>query len=239
MKEQNSNQYVTVPNEVVDCEDISPKTLVVYCTLKKFMNKDTRECYPQIKTIAKLAGCGRDTVLDAIKELEDNGFIIITKRKGQSSIYKFSEDKKFEPFSYDFLDNPDLKLREKAYLIAQQKNMFVKKKEGIGITSLSTKEIAQRIHMSVPTVLSCENKLIKAGFLSKPNSKLIETDTGLHEKLRLYLLQLYNMAALTAKQTQQNTEDIQVLKLENKELRKEIELLKRQVFKNSIPEIIV
>lgn len=42
--------------------------------------------------------------------------------------------------------------------------MFIKENSGIGITSLSTKEISEKIRMSIPTVLSCENKLIKAGY---------------------------------------------------------------------------
>jgi len=237
--ENEKEQFVTVPNSLVECENISPKSLVIYCALKRYMNKDTKECYPKISTIAQDVGCGKDAILKALKELEDSGFISIQKRKGQSNVYKFSEHKNFEPFSYDFLDNPNIKLREKAYLVAQQKNMFVKEQTGIGITAMSTKEIASVIHMSVPTVLSCENKLIQQGYLTKPNSKLIDTETNLHEKLRLYLLQLYNMAALTYRQTQKNTEDIELLKAQNVELMKEIELLKRQVFKNTIPEIIL
>lgn len=66
---EKSNQFVTLPNEVVECEEISPKTLVIYCALKRHMNEKTRTCYPQIKTIAKESGCGKDAVLAAIKEL--------------------------------------------------------------------------------------------------------------------------------------------------------------------------
>lgn len=237
--EDDKKQFVTVPNSLVECEEISPKSLVIYCAIKRHMDKDTKTCYPKIETIAEEAGCGRDQVLKALKELESNNFISITRRKGQSNLYKFSDHKGFEPFSYDFLDNTNLKLREKAYLIAQQKNMFVKEQSGLGITAMTTKEIASKIHMSVPTVLSCENKLMKSGYLTKPDSNFLDNDTGLHEKFRLYLLQMYNMAALTLRQTQKNTEDIERLVEENKELKREIELLKKEVFKNSIPEIIL
>ncbi len=237
--EKEKIQFVTVPNSLVECEYINPKSLVVYCALKKYMNKDTKECYPKIETISKIVGASEKSVRNAIKELENNGFISIQRRKGQSSIYKFSDHKNFEPFSYDFLDNTNLKLREKAYLIAQQKNMFVKEETGLGITAMSTKEIASKIHMSVPTVLACENKLMKSGYLTKPDANFLDGDTGLHEKFRLYLLQMYNMAALALRQTQKNTEEIEKLTQENKELRREIELLKKEVFKNSIPEIVL
>lgn len=109
--------------------------------------------------------------------------------------------------------------------------MFIKVDSGFGITSLSTKEIAKLTHMSIPTVLSCENKLMKAGYMQISDSQLLNIESGTHEKLRMYLLQLYNMAALTYRQTQQNTEDINFLKEENKELRRELEILKRAVFK--------
>lgn len=237
--ENKTTQFVTVPNSLVECEEINPKSLVVYCILKKYMNKDTKECYPKIETIASAVGASEKSIRTALKELETNGFISITRRKGQSNIYKFSEHKNFEPFSYDFLDNPNLKLREKAYLIAQQKNMFVKEESGLGITALSTKEIASKIHMSVPTVLSCENKLMRSGYLTKPDAHFLDNVTGLHEKFRLYLLQLYNMAALTLRQTQINTEEIQRLTEENKELRREIELLKREIFKNKSVDIVL
>ena len=113
------------------------------------------------------------------------------------------------------------------------------KETGVGSISYSTKEMAEITRMSVPTVLSCENKLIQAGYLSKPNSKLVDKELGLHKDLRMYLLQLYNMTAVTLRQTQKNTEDIQELKEENKILKKQIEVLTRKVFKEENVEDIV
>ena len=236
---QNINQFVILPNEVVDCKEISPKTLVVYCAIKRHMNKDTLEAFPELKTIARESGCGEDAVRKAIKELVDNKFIKQIKRCGKSNLYKFSTTKSFEPFSYDFLDDPDIKIREKAYLMMTQKNMF-NKETGVGSISYSTKEMAEITRMSVPTVLSCENKLIQAGYLSKPNSKLVDKELGLHKDLRMYLLQLYNMAAVTMRQTQRNTEEIEKIKEDNKILKKQVEILTRAVFKkDETPEIVI
>ena len=232
-----SKQFVIVPNSVVECEDISPKSLVVYCAIRQHMNKETLEAFPSIPTIAKKSGCGLDVVRKAIKELVKQGFIELVKRPGQSTIYKFSKTKSFEPFSYDFLDNDKIKIREKAYLIMQQKNMF--KNNGIGTTSYTTKEIAKLTRMSIPTVLACENTLIKAGYLTKPQSKLIDKESGVHENLRMYLLELYNMAAITYQQTQQNTKDIEDLQNKYANAMKQIELLKRQVFKDNSEDAII
>lgn len=239
MSQNNTNQFVVLPNEVVDCKEISPKSLVIYCAIKRHMNKDTLEAFPQIKTIAKESGCGEDAVRKAIKELVDNKFIEQRFRKGQSTIYKFSTTKSFEPFSYDFLDDDKIKIREKAYLMMSQKNMF-NKESGIGSISYTTKEMSEITRMSVPTVLSCENKLIQAGYLTKPNSKVIDNELGLHKDLRMYLLQLYNITAVTLRQTQKNTEDIQKIQKENEILKKQIEILARKVFKEEeTGEIII
>lgn len=238
MNQNNINQFVVLPNEVVDCKEISPKSLVIYCAIKRHMNKDTLEAFPQIKTIAKESGCGEDAVRKAIKELVDNKFIEQRFRKGQSTIYKFSTTKSFEPFSYDFLDDDKIKIREKAYLMMSQKNMF-NKESGIGSISYTTKEMSKITRMSVPTVLSCENKLIQAGYLTKPNSKVIDNELGLHKDLRMYLLQLYNITAVTLRQTQKNTEDIQKIQKENEILKKQIEILTRKVFKEKETEEII
>ena len=231
-------QFVTVPNTLVEEEEISPKSLVVYCAIKRFMNGKTMQCFPELATIAQKSGCSIPTVKTAINELVKHKYITVQERKGQSNLYTFSKHKNFEPFSYDFLDDTNIKLREKAYLIAQQKNMFIKD-EGIGITSYPLKTISEKTHMSESTVLRCENALIKAGYLTKVQGKEIDKDSGVHEQLRLYLLELYNAVAINIKQTQKNTEDIEELKEENRELKKEVELLKREVFKNKNSEITI
>ena len=140
MEQNNENRFVVLPNEVVDCEEISPKSLVVYCAIKQHMDKDTLEAFPGIKTIAKESGCGEDAVRKAIKELVDNKFIEQKIRKGQSTLYKFSKTKSFEPFSYDFLKDDKIKIRENAYLMMNQKDMY-NKGTGIGSISFSTKHV--------------------------------------------------------------------------------------------------
>ena len=116
---KNENQFVSVPNILVECENISPKALVIYCAIKRHMNNKTLECNPRVKLIAEESGCSEKTVYNALDELIKEGFIYKISKPGHSNTYKFSEHKGFEPFSYDFLDNKELKINEKAYLIAQ------------------------------------------------------------------------------------------------------------------------
>ena len=247
LEENKSKQFVTVPNKLVEEKEINPKLLVIYCAIKRYMNKDTMSCFPSLTTIAEKSGCSIPTVRNAITELEKLEYLTVTERDGQSNLYTFSTHKNFEPFSYDFLDDNNIKLREKAYLIAQQKNMFIKKESGIGISSYPLKTISEKTHMSEATILRCEDTLIKAGYLQKVKSQNIDASTGVHEQLRLYLLELYNAVAITYKQTQQNTEDIkelkaenEKLKAENKEIRKEIDKIKRVIFvKEEKNEVVI
>ena len=240
-----NNQFVTVPNKLVEEEEINPKSLVIYCAIKRYMNKETMSCFPTLETIAEKSGCSIPTVKNAISELVKTGYLTVTYRTGQSNLYTFSKHKNFEPFSYDFLDDTNIKLREKAYLIAQQKNMFIKEESGLGVSSYPLKTISEKTHMSESTILRCENNLIKAGYLTKIQSNNVDRESGTHEQLRLYLLELYNAVAINMKQTQQNTEDIQELQKENEEktkrieeLEKTVDILKREVFKKQeSPEI--
>lgn len=234
-----NQQFVTVPNKLVEEKEISPKSLVIYCAIKRFMNKDTLSCYPSLSTIAEKSGCSIPTVKNAIKELVKFGYITVTLRDGQSNLYTFSKHKNFEPFSYDFLDDKNIRLREKAYLIAQQKNMFIKDESGIGISSYPLKTISEKTHMSESTVLRCEDTLIKAGYLEKTQSKIVDKNTGLHEQLRLYLLELYNAVAINIQQTKKNTEDIESLKNECEQLKKDVNLLKSIAFKKSENNMVI
>ena len=53
---------------------------VVYAAIRRFMNEETRSCYPSISKIKQKAGCGQTKVEDAIKRLEQAGFIKLSKK---------------------------------------------------------------------------------------------------------------------------------------------------------------
>ena len=75
--------------------------------------------------------------------------------------------------------------------------------------------------------------------MQKIDSKNIDKETGLNEKLRYYLLEMYNAISVTYHQVEKNTEDIENLKKENAEMKKTIEILKRKVFQEEIPDAII
>ena len=116
MEQNNENRFVVLPNEVVDCEEISPKSLVVYCAIKQHMDKDTLEAFPGIKTIAKESGCGEDAVRKAIKELVDNKFIEQKIRQDKALYINFLKQKVLSLFHMIFLRMIKLKSEKKLIL---------------------------------------------------------------------------------------------------------------------------
>ena len=68
-------------NEIILNENLSLAAKVIYCVLKIHEDKETHDCYPSIKTLAKEAGMSENTVRKAITDLEKLGIIKIKRRK--------------------------------------------------------------------------------------------------------------------------------------------------------------
>jgi len=61
--------------------------------LLKFVNLDTQECFPSTRTIARLSGISRKTVIKYIRKLESKGYIVIKNghgQRGKKNIYKLN-----------------------------------------------------------------------------------------------------------------------------------------------------
>ena len=89
----------------------------VYACIKKYMNKETKQAYPSIQTLIEITGLNKKTILAAIDRLEKSGYFKVIRRAGSSNIYIFDDYKKFEIFSYDFLDTKELSSKAKSYLV--------------------------------------------------------------------------------------------------------------------------
>ncbi len=93
-----NKQHVQLPNNMTVNEKLKPKDLLVYVTIKKYMNSETLSCFPSLSTIVEKSGVSKPTVLNAIKNLEKHGYLKVT-RNGRSNLYTFSKHKNFEPYS--------------------------------------------------------------------------------------------------------------------------------------------
>jgi DNA-binding MarR family transcriptional regulator len=176
-------KHVQLPNDMTADANLTPQDLLIYVAIKRYMNKDTKEAFPSLQTICAKSGASVNTVRKCIANLEKEKYFTITK-EGRKNVYKFSEYKNFEPFSYDFLDKEDLTFTEKAYIIASQQYMF-KDEPGIGKISLSSQDLAKRINMPESTISKCNKSLTAKDYLSiiRCNKRDEETGVVIQEKI--------------------------------------------------------
>lgn len=212
--EKISKQHVQLPNNLISINPITPKDLVIYLSIRRFLNGKTGECYPSLATISKKAGAAINTVRKSIDTLEKTGYLIITKR-GRQHYYSFPKDKTFEPFSFDFLDKEDLTFSEKAYLIASQQFMF--KEKGEGKITYSNKELAEKINMSEKTISRINQSLVKKDYLTIEKSHKLNPITGIKINEKFYHLNQLEQSIVFAltnheERIQENTNEIEALK---------------------------
>ena len=70
---EQKEQFSIVPSEY-DALDVTPMTLLVYCNIRRFMDKDTKIAFPSTQRIAELCEIAKPTVLQHIKILEEKGY---------------------------------------------------------------------------------------------------------------------------------------------------------------------
>ena len=135
MENEINKQHVQVPNDMTEQNIyLKPGDILIYATIKRHMDKDTKTCYPSLDTISRESGASINTVRASIQNLVNAEYIEVTP-KGRGKLYRFLKWDKFEPFSYDFLDNKKLTFKEKAYILATQQYMFKKEETQDGVVT--------------------------------------------------------------------------------------------------------
>ena len=129
MDKECNKQHVQLPNNMGN-SDITPKDQLIYLSIRRFMNNKSKIAFPSLEKIKEVSGASINTIRNSISSLEEKEYIKVFKR-GRGQEYHFNELKAFEPFSYEFLDKPDLTFTEKSYIVASQQFMF-KDVEGFG-----------------------------------------------------------------------------------------------------------
>lgn len=145
------------------CESITPKDQLIYLSIRRDMDKDSKISKTSMQTLNKRTGASLPTIRNSIKLLAKQGYLDIIK-VGRANAYVFNNLKSFEPFSDEFLDNEELSYLEKSVLIASQQYMFINDNEGI--TNYSNRELAEKINCSYQTVNNCINSLEKKNFVN-------------------------------------------------------------------------
>ena len=111
----NSNQFVILPKKE-NGELLQKYEILVYVAIRRFMNKTTMKAYPSLDRISKDTGISKATILKTVKDIVKKGYMTTESKKGLGTTYTFNNEKSFEPFSYEFLDNPNLTKAEKLHI---------------------------------------------------------------------------------------------------------------------------
>ena len=204
---------------------------LIFAQIKRYMNKNTRTCYPSVQTLKDITGLSSRFILDSISRLEEFGLIQVTRRIGTSNLYYFPpETDQFEMFSEEFLDMK-LPPKVKEYFMKIQKTLYDKDQE-VAITHYSDSELAELTGLSRPTVKKYNRILEESGYLSTSLTHY-KDDAGLTIREMSFDMQKLGQFGLWAKkiteQVVSNTDDIQELKNTLQQQNRKIAELERRL----------
>lgn len=177
-------QFVALPKKE-DGDHLQKYEILVYVSIRRYMNAQTMKAYPAYDRICKDSGLSKSTVIKTIKAIEAKGYMKHEFVPGHGITYIFNNEKSFEPFSYDFLDNEKLTKAEKLQILCTQQFMF--KKDGIGKVSYSDRELAEKTGLDYRTIAKNNNTLIEKGYVMQIESKR-DPLTGLMNRDTIYRL---------------------------------------------------
>ena len=162
--EKKNEQYVIYPHNgnSEPINGLTPQDKLIYLAIRRYMNRETMESFPSYATITKDIGAAAKTIKKSVDNLVNEGYLD-TRRDGKKIIYKFNNKKQFEPFSWEFLDKPDLTFIEKSYIVATQQYMFKENEEGK--ISYKNSELSKLINMTESTISRCNHSLERKGYL--------------------------------------------------------------------------
>lgn len=224
------DQFVQVPTINLTEEGLDMRDLVIYAYLKKHYNAATRESFPSLDLLAEESGISKPTVVKCLARLEAANYITIKKVK-RCNHYTFSDIKKFEIYSFDFLEDSSLSTSDKAYIICMQPHMFKDSNLGIGKVTYSELDIAKQLNIDLRTLRKYENRLQQGDrpIMSLIPSKKKDPVTGLVIQERVFDFEAYNnILALKFQQIDSELQD-KVSRVEYEKLLEEIKELKKQL----------
>lgn len=212
-------QYVILPKKE-NGELLQKYEILIYVCIRRYMNAKTMKAFPSLDTIAKDSGCSKPTILKILKEIERKGYIKTELKGGVGNVYTFNNEKSFEPFSYEFLDNPELNKSEKLQILCTQQYMY--KNDGIGKVSYSDRELAKLTGLDRSVISKNNNSLMSKNLMTQVTLQSRDSETGLMNKETIYHLNELGQAIVFAitnheERIQQNTQDIETLKSQIKD----------------------
>lgn len=181
----NSNQFVILPKKE-NGELLQKYEILVYVAIRYNMNAKTMTAHPSLQTIADRTGCSIPSIRKIIKDIVAKKYMTVEIKKGIGTIYTFSNEKSFEPFSYEFLDNPKLTKVEKLHILCTQQYMF--KENGVGKITYSDAELSEKTGLNRHTISKTNQSLIEKGFAEQIILRSKNPETGLMDKETVFNL---------------------------------------------------
>ena len=181
----NSNQFVILPKKE-NGELLQKYEILVYVAIRYNMNAKTMTAHPSLQTIADRTGCSIPSIRKIIKDIVAKKYMTVEIKKGIGTIYTFSNEKSFEPFSYEFLDNPNLTKAEKLHILCTQQYMF--KENGVGKITYSDAELSEKTGLNRHTISKTNQSLIEKGFAEQIILRSKNPETGLMDKETVFNL---------------------------------------------------
>lgn len=231
MEKESINQFVILPKKEVG-DQLQKYEILIYVAIRRYMNKNTMKAYPSLDRIQKDTGISKATIIKIIKNIINKGYMQQESKKGVGTIYTFNNEKSFEPFSYEFLDNENLTKAEKLQILCTQQYMF--KENGIGKISYSDNELAEKTGLNRNTIAKTNQSLMQKGFATQVSLATRDPKTGLINKETMYHLDEIGQAIVFKLKEHddrivKNEEDIESLKKDNELLRRELNEIKREL----------
>lgn len=238
-------QHSQLPNDMLKIEDMEAKDLIVYLTIRRYLDEKTNYSKISFETAAQKLGCSEKTVRNSVAKLKKSGFLIVQKI-GKYNAYTFPKCDHFERFYVDFIDNPEMTYQQKAFYAAQQQHMF--KENTLCKTNYSTLAISRNLNMDFKTVKKYEKEFIDHGWMTIAPTNIIDAETGCRKMEKIYFPEKFGQAMLFIAEKHENelrehdakiaanTENIaemqsiiqQVIE-ENKSLKKDLSILKNKI----------
>lgn len=220
----NSNQFVILPKKE-NGELLQKYEILVYVAIRYNMNAKTMTSHPSLQTIADRTGCSIPSIRKIIKDIVAKKYMTVEIKKGIGTIYTFSNEKSFEPFSYEFLDNPNLTKAEKLHILCTQQYMF--KENGVGKVTYSDAELSEKTGLNRHTISKTNQSLIEKGFAEQIVLRSKNPETGLMDKETIFHLNELGQAIVF--KLKEHEERIDKHDEEIEELKRTVAELKQQL----------
>lgn len=215
-------QRVQIGKELIESEDLDKYSLYLHLVLSIYADKDTRQCFPSLDTLAKDTKASKTTVTKRLNNLQDKGYITILNRGRKGNLYtlikppKLLKDK--EEFTIEFIKREDLTIEEKIFFICTASKTSKNENTGIGeIKNVSVNKLAKWCGMSWGSTNKIINSLIQKSTIKFDKDLMID-----YTKIGQAML-------FMVAQIQENTEDIIEMKEKLNQVTKELKQVKEEL----------